>query len=45
MAQWNRNTVPKCDVRNCSDEVLITVEHIGYGGKLATVTYRRVGRI
>ena len=23
MAQWNENTVPKCDARNCSDEVLI----------------------
>ena len=32
MAQWNENTVPKCDVRNCSDEVLITVQHIGYLG-------------
>ena len=38
MAQWNRNTVPKCKIKNCSDEVLATVEHIGYGGKL----YRRV---
>lgn len=37
MAQWNKNTVPKCDVRNCSDEVLITVQHMGLG-KL----YRRV---
>lgn len=38
MAQWNKNTVPKCKNKNCSDEVLVTVEHIGYGGKL----YRRV---
>lgn len=38
MAQWNKNTVPKCEIKNCSDEVLATVEHIGYGGKL----YRRV---
>ena len=30
MAQWNENTVPKCDVRNCSDEVLITVQRMGY---------------
>ena len=38
MAQWNRNTVPKCENKKCSDEVLATVERIGYGGKL----YRRV---
>ena len=38
MAQWNKNTVPNCDVGKCSDEVLATVEHIGYGGKL----YRKV---
>lgn len=38
MAQWNRNTVPKCENKKCSDEVLVTVERIGYGGKL----YRRV---
>ena len=38
MAQWNKNTVPKCKIKNCSDEVLVTVERIGYGGKL----YRRV---
>lgn len=38
MAQWNKNTVPKCKNKNCSDEVLTTVERIGYGGKL----YRRV---
>lgn len=36
--QWNRNTVPKCDVGKYSDEVLATVEHIGCDGKL----YRRV---
>ena len=29
MAQWNKNTVPKCKDRNCSDEVLATVEYIG----------------
>lgn len=38
MAQWNRNTVPKCENKKCSDEVLVTVERIGYDGKL----YRRV---
>ncbi len=38
MAQWNRNTVPKCDVGKYSDEVLATVEHIGCDGKI----YRRV---
>jgi hypothetical protein len=38
MAQWNRNTVPKCEVKNCSDEVLVTVEHIGHQG----ILYRRV---
>lgn len=38
MAQWNKNTVPKCENKKCSGEVLVTVERIGYGGKL----YRRV---
>lgn len=38
MAQWNKNTVPNCKGKNCSDEVLVTVERIVYGGKL----YRRV---
>ena len=38
MAQWNRNTVPRCDVGKYSDEVLATVEYIGCDGKL----YRRV---
>lgn len=38
MAQWNRNTVPKCDVGKCSDEVLTMVERTGYDRKL----YRRV---
>lgn len=38
MAQWNKNTVPTCKNKNCSDEVLVTVERIGYGGKL----HRRV---
>lgn len=38
MAQWNRNTVPKCEVGKYSDEVLVTVEHIGCDGKI----YRRV---
>lgn len=38
MAQWNKNTVPICKNKNCSDEVLVTVERICYGGKL----YRRV---
>lgn len=38
MAQWNKNIVPKCDVGKCSDEVLATVEHIGYDGKL----YKRI---
>lgn len=36
--QWNRNTVPKCDVGKCSDEVLVTVEHIGCDGEI----HRRV---
>ena len=26
MAQWNKNTVPKCEKKCCSDEVLVTVE-------------------
>lgn len=34
MAQWNKNTVPNCDVGKCSDEVLATVERIGCDGKL-----------
>lgn len=38
MAQWNKNTVPKCEDKNCSDEALVTIEHIGYGGEL----YRKV---
>ena len=38
MAQCNKNTVPKCDVGKCSDEVLATVEHIGCDSKL----HRRV---
>lgn len=38
MAQWNKNTVPKCKNRTCSDEVLATVEYIGCDSKL----YRRV---
>lgn len=38
MASWNANTVPKCKPRECSDEVLVTVEHKGYQGKI----YRRV---
>lgn len=32
--QWNRNTVPKCDVGKYSDEVLATVEYIGCDGKI-----------
>lgn len=36
MAQWNKNTVPKCEDKTCSDEVLVTVE------KYARGTYRRV---
>lgn len=38
MTHWNRNTMPKCDVGKYSDEVLVTVEHIGCDGKI----YRRV---
>lgn len=34
MAQWNSHTVPKCETKKCSDEVLVTVEHIGYLNKL-----------
>lgn len=26
MGQWNKNTVPKCKERQCSDEVLVTVK-------------------
>lgn len=36
MAQWNKNTVPKCEKKCCSDEVLVTVE------KYARETYQRV---
>lgn len=42
MAQWNENTVPKCDARNCSDEVLITVQHMGYLGKLYKMVIKAV---
>lgn len=38
MASWNANTVPKCKPRECSNEVLVTVEHKGYQGKI----HRRV---
>lgn len=38
MAQWNKNTVPKCEDKNCSDEALVTIEHIWSGGEL----YRKV---
>ena len=38
MAQWNKNTVPKCKDKTCSDEVLVTVEKYCIG------TYRRVLR-
>ena len=30
MIQWNKNTIPKCKDKNCSDEVLVVVEK--YGG-------------
>ena len=29
MAQWNANTVPKCEKGQWSDEVLVTVEKDG----------------
>ena len=35
MAQWNKNTVPECKDKTCSDEVLVTVE------KYCRGTYRR----
>lgn len=38
MASWNVNTVPKCKPKECSEEVLVTVERRGYNGKL----HRRV---
>ena len=38
MAQWNKNTVPKCKDKTCSDEVLVTIEKQGWKGG----TYRRV---
>ena len=40
MAQWNKNTVPKCKDRNCSDEVLATVIRYGFQGE----PYRKVIR-
>ena len=40
MAQWYEHTVPKCKEKNCSDEVLVTVEVQGYDGKI----YKRVVR-
>lgn len=27
MAQWNKNTVPKCKDKTCSDEVLVTIKN------------------
>ena len=27
MAQWNSNCTPKCKEKNCSDEVLVTVDN------------------
>lgn len=38
MANWNVNTVPKCKPKECSEEVLVTVEYKGYDGKF----HRRV---
>lgn len=38
MAQWNKNTVPKCKDKTCSDEVLVTTEWHGWQGEI----YRRV---
>lgn len=38
MAQWNKNTVPKCKDKTCSDEVLVTIETQGWKGGI----YRRV---
>ena len=26
LIKWNKNTVPKCEDKTCSDEVLVTVE-------------------
>ena len=36
MAQWNKNTVQKCNDKTCSDEVLVTVERFveGFAGVL-----------
>ena len=34
MEKWYNNTVPKCELKTCSDEVLVTVEHIGCYGKV-----------
>ena len=28
MAQWNKNTVPKCEDKTCSDEVLVQLKNI-----------------
>lgn len=38
MAQWNKNTVPTCRKKDCSDEVLVTVETIESKGQV----YRKV---
>lgn len=38
MAQWNKNTVPTCQKKDCSDEVLVTVEKVGSKGQV----YRNV---
>ncbi|MDD2979552.1 MAG: hypothetical protein PHN80_06215 [Hespellia sp.] len=38
MAKWNRNTVPKCKEKDCSDEVLITVYN-GYRNRVVKAVY------
>lgn len=38
MAQWNKNTVPTCEDKTCSDEVLVSIEKQGWKGGI----YRRV---
>ena len=37
MAQWNRNCVPKCKEKNCSDYILVTVERYSYTKVLRAV--------
>ncbi len=42
MAQWNKNTVPKCKDKTCSDEVLVTIERQSYRGEISNRVIKAV---